>query len=146
MLQQNFGSDKGALLPVPPLFYWWICCQECWCLVWHWKLSCNMLLIEIENNVFENEQNFKWTSENKDLIYELFIWIWHNIISLFLSLFPLYFALLDEDSVMSDLPCSLYYLSTQELQELHSALEEAKADIVGLWALRFLISQVSSQW
>jgi hypothetical protein len=30
----------------------------------------------------------------------------------------------------------------QELQEFHSALEEAKADIVGLWALRFLISQV----
>ncbi|KAK0598194.1 hypothetical protein LWI29_032456 [Acer saccharum] len=28
-----------------------------------------------------------------------------------------------------------------ELQELHSALEEAKADIVGLWALKFLISQ-----
>lgn len=27
------------------------------------------------------------------------------------------------------------------LQELHSALEEAKADIVGLWALKFLISQ-----
>ncbi|KAB1199029.1 Nudix hydrolase 3 [Morella rubra] len=34
-----------------------------------------------------------------------------------------------------------YYPSTQELQELHSALEEAKADIVGLWALRFLIHQ-----
>lgn len=30
----------------------------------------------------------------------------------------------------------------QELQELHSSLEEAKADIVGLWALRFLITQV----
>ncbi|KAI3929753.1 hypothetical protein MKX01_025921 [Papaver californicum] len=29
-----------------------------------------------------------------------------------------------------------------ELQELHSALEEAKADIVGLWALKFLINQV----
>ncbi|CAI0420985.1 unnamed protein product, partial [Linum tenue] len=29
----------------------------------------------------------------------------------------------------------------QELQELHSALEEAKADIVGLWALKFLIRQ-----
>ncbi|XP_024028512.1 nudix hydrolase 3 isoform X1 [Morus notabilis] len=28
-----------------------------------------------------------------------------------------------------------------ELQELHSALEEAKADIVGLWALRYLIDQ-----
>lgn len=28
-----------------------------------------------------------------------------------------------------------------ELQELHSALEEAKADIVGLWALKFLIGQ-----
>ncbi|KAM6571201.1 hypothetical protein CsatA_015281 [Cannabis sativa] len=28
-----------------------------------------------------------------------------------------------------------------ELQEVHSALEEAKADIVGLWALRFLIDQ-----
>ncbi|XP_020587952.1 nudix hydrolase 3 isoform X2 [Phalaenopsis equestris] len=28
-----------------------------------------------------------------------------------------------------------------ELQELYSALEEAKADIVGLWALRFLINQ-----
>ncbi|KAA0058697.1 nudix hydrolase 3-like isoform X1 [Cucumis melo var. makuwa] len=28
-----------------------------------------------------------------------------------------------------------------ELQELHSALEEAKADIVGLWALRFLTLQ-----
>ncbi|KAI4305030.1 hypothetical protein L6164_028421 [Bauhinia variegata] len=28
-----------------------------------------------------------------------------------------------------------------QLQEFHSALEEAKADIVGLWALRFLISQ-----
>lgn len=28
-----------------------------------------------------------------------------------------------------------------ELQELHSSLEEAKADIVGLWALRFLIGQ-----
>ncbi|KAE8725074.1 hypothetical protein F3Y22_tig00009013pilonHSYRG00040 [Hibiscus syriacus] len=26
-----------------------------------------------------------------------------------------------------------------ELQDLHSALEEAKADIVGLWALKFLI-------
>ncbi|CAL1376969.1 unnamed protein product [Linum trigynum] len=29
----------------------------------------------------------------------------------------------------------------KELQELHSALEEAKADIVGLWALKFLIRQ-----
>ncbi|XP_078157802.1 nudix hydrolase 3-like isoform X2 [Carex rostrata] len=29
-----------------------------------------------------------------------------------------------------------------ELQELHSALEEAKADIVGLWALKYLIDQV----
>lgn len=28
-----------------------------------------------------------------------------------------------------------------ELQELHSALEEAKADIVGLWALKYFISQ-----
>ncbi|XP_024996212.1 nudix hydrolase 3-like isoform X2 [Cynara cardunculus var. scolymus] len=28
-----------------------------------------------------------------------------------------------------------------ELQELHSALEEAKADIVGLWALNFLIAK-----
>ncbi|KAL8499554.1 hypothetical protein ACS0TY_022486 [Phlomoides rotata] len=28
-----------------------------------------------------------------------------------------------------------------ELQELHSALEEAKADIVGLWALRFLVDK-----
>ncbi|GLT38246.1 hypothetical protein SLA2020_125070 [Shorea laevis] len=28
-----------------------------------------------------------------------------------------------------------------ELEELHSALEEAKADIVGLWALKFLISK-----
>ncbi|XP_031279456.1 nudix hydrolase 3 [Pistacia vera] len=28
-----------------------------------------------------------------------------------------------------------------ELQELHSALEEAKADIVGLWTLKFLIGQ-----
>ncbi|XP_043695886.1 nudix hydrolase 3-like isoform X2 [Telopea speciosissima] len=28
-----------------------------------------------------------------------------------------------------------------ELQELHSALEEAKADIVGLWALKFLIKK-----
>ncbi|XP_010539549.1 PREDICTED: nudix hydrolase 3 [Tarenaya hassleriana] len=29
----------------------------------------------------------------------------------------------------------------KELQELHSALEEAKADIVGLWALKFLITK-----
>ncbi|XP_050234654.1 nudix hydrolase 3-like isoform X2 [Mercurialis annua] len=29
----------------------------------------------------------------------------------------------------------------KELQELHSALEEAKADIVGLWALKFLIDK-----
>ncbi|CAN0920328.1 Nudix hydrolase 3 [Linum grandiflorum] len=29
----------------------------------------------------------------------------------------------------------------QELQELHTVLEEAKADILGLWALRFFISQ-----
>ncbi|XP_057966891.1 nudix hydrolase 3 isoform X2 [Malania oleifera] len=28
-----------------------------------------------------------------------------------------------------------------ELQELHSSIEEAKADIVGLWALKFLISE-----
>ncbi|XP_051119712.1 nudix hydrolase 3-like [Andrographis paniculata] len=28
-----------------------------------------------------------------------------------------------------------------ELQELHSALEEAKADIVGLWAIKFLVSK-----
>jgi hypothetical protein len=35
------------------------------------------------------------------------------------------------------------HILMQELQELHSALEEAKADIVGLWALKFLINQVS---
>ena len=35
----------------------------------------------------------------------------------------------------------LYFL-LQELQELHSAMEEAKADIVGLWALKFLNLQV----
>ncbi|KAF8103087.1 hypothetical protein N665_0188s0045 [Sinapis alba] len=29
----------------------------------------------------------------------------------------------------------------KELQELHSAMEEAKADIVGLWALKFLITK-----
>ncbi|PKI46387.1 hypothetical protein CRG98_033225, partial [Punica granatum] len=29
----------------------------------------------------------------------------------------------------------------KELQELHSPLEEAKADIVGLWALKFLIAE-----
>ncbi|KAM3279252.1 hypothetical protein ACQJBY_046519 [Aegilops geniculata] len=28
-----------------------------------------------------------------------------------------------------------------ELQECHSALEEAKADIVGLWVLNFLINK-----
>lgn len=39
---------------------------------------------------------------------------------------------------------ALPLLSLQELQELHSALEEAKADIVGLWALRYLIDQVSN--
>ncbi|KAL6536333.1 Nudix hydrolase 3 [Orobanche gracilis] len=32
-----------------------------------------------------------------------------------------------------------------ELQELHSALEEAKADIVGLWALRFLVTMTKGQ-
>ncbi|KAF6161661.1 hypothetical protein GIB67_030995, partial [Kingdonia uniflora] len=32
--------------------------------------------------------------------------------------------------------------TSMELQELHSSLEEAKADIVGLWALRFLIKKV----
>ncbi|KAL6547679.1 Nudix hydrolase 3 [Orobanche hederae] len=32
-----------------------------------------------------------------------------------------------------------------ELQELHSALEEAKADIVGLWALRFLVNMTKGQ-
>lgn len=37
------------------------------------------------------------------------------------------------------------YPLIQELQELHSAMEEAKADIVGLWALKFLIKQVSKQ-
>ncbi|MCO5554761.1 hypothetical protein L7F22_008295 [Adiantum nelumboides] len=31
--------------------------------------------------------------------------------------------------------------SLQELQELNSSIEEAKADIVGLWALQFLIDQ-----
>jgi uncharacterized membrane protein len=34
-------------------------------------------------------------------------------------------------------------MDVQELQEFHSALEEAKADIVGLWALNFLINKVS---
>ena len=34
-------------------------------------------------------------------------------------------------------------MNVQELQEFHSALEEAKADIVGLWALNFLINKVS---
>lgn len=38
----------------------------------------------------------------------------------------------------------LFHLLIKELQELHSALEEAKADIVGLWALKFLIDKVSS--
>lgn len=37
----------------------------------------------------------------------------------------------------------LFHLLIKELQELHSALEEAKADIVGLWALKFLIDKVS---
>jgi hypothetical protein len=32
-------------------------------------------------------------------------------------------------------------MKKQELQEFHSALEEAKADIVGLWALNFLIKK-----
>lgn len=32
----------------------------------------------------------------------------------------------------------------QELQDVHSAMEEAKADIVGLWALRFLVNKVLS--
>jgi isopentenyldiphosphate isomerase len=31
----------------------------------------------------------------------------------------------------------------KELQEVHSAMEEAKADIVGLWALKFLITKVN---
>lgn len=35
------------------------------------------------------------------------------------------------------------FLLSQELQELHSALEEAKADIVGLWAVKYLIDKVS---
>ena len=30
----------------------------------------------------------------------------------------------------------------QELQELYSTLEEAKADIVGLWALHYLLDKV----
>ena len=34
-------------------------------------------------------------------------------------------------------------MNVQELQEFHSALEEAKTDIVGLWALNFLINKVS---
>ena len=38
---------------------------------------------------------------------------------------------------------SSFLFDVKELEELHSALEEAKADIVGLWALRFLINQVS---
>jgi hypothetical protein len=29
-----------------------------------------------------------------------------------------------------------------ELQEVYSAIEEAKADIVGLWALHFLLDKV----
>lgn len=41
----------------------------------------------------------------------------------------------------SDVPCLI--AGVKELEELHSALEEAKADIVGLWALRFLIKQVA---
>lgn len=40
--------------------------------------------------------------------------------------------------------CHFFFYLTQELQELHSALEEAKADIVGLWALKFLIDKVSN--
>lgn len=37
--------------------------------------------------------------------------------------------------------CQVYYVG-QELQEVYSAIEEAKADIVGLWALHFLIDKV----
>lgn len=44
--------------------------------------------------------------------------------------------------IISHLNMLSFHLFSQELQELHSALEEAKADIVGLWALRFLIDQV----
>ncbi|KAJ6829610.1 nudix hydrolase 3 [Iris pallida] len=39
------------------------------------------------------------------------------------------------------LPCGRQSTVRLELQELHSALEEAKADIVGLWALKYLINQ-----
>ncbi|XP_019156584.1 PREDICTED: nudix hydrolase 3-like [Ipomoea nil] len=38
-------------------------------------------------------------------------------------------------------PIPLDAFTLQELQELHSALEETKADIVGLWALKFLIGE-----
>ncbi|URE45028.1 Peptidase family M49 [Musa troglodytarum] len=40
------------------------------------------------------------------------------------------------------LPTGVQSTVRLELQELHSALEEAKADIVGLWALKFLVDQV----
>lgn len=33
----------------------------------------------------------------------------------------------------------------QELQELYSTLEEAKADIVGLWALHYLLDKVKEE-
>ncbi|URE45021.1 Peptidase family M49 [Musa troglodytarum] len=39
------------------------------------------------------------------------------------------------------LPTGVQSTVRLELQELHSALEEAKADIVGLWALKFLVDQ-----
>ncbi|XP_072952824.1 nudix hydrolase 3 isoform X1 [Typha angustifolia] len=39
------------------------------------------------------------------------------------------------------LPSGQHSTVRLELQELHSSLEEAKADIVGLWALKFLIDQ-----
>lgn len=37
---------------------------------------------------------------------------------------------------------AIFLYLQQELQEVHLPLEEAKADIVGLWALKFLIDKV----
>lgn len=36
------------------------------------------------------------------------------------------------------------YVCVQELQELYSSIEEAKADIVGLWALQYLLDKVQA--
>jgi hypothetical protein len=63
----------------------------------------------------------------------------------FIQIFSQMHQILQWSCIMWSQSLHVHGSNQQELQELNSSIEEAKADIVGLWALRYLLDKVKKR-